>query len=213
MRKIVKQTPTKSFSGFVRRNSPKTWEQLPDDIRNEVRCTILATEQHYLSGYTERLLEIDDKSTHIDHYKKRDLFPTLTFEWDNLIVAEHSNAYGADIKDNNLKHKVKSVNDYLALIDPVHDDPHEYFSYLANGELIPKEGLSQQEKLKALHTIDCFCLNNEALVNERSALITSIIYLKQAGCDSDEIRTSLSVYSYPSVVEFFCSSGIFECLG
>lgn len=213
MRKIVKQAPVKSFSDFVKRNSPKTWEQMPDNIRSEIRCTMLATEQHYLSGYTERLLDVDDKSTHIDHFKKRDLFPALTFEWDNLIVAEHSNAYGADVKDNNPKHKVKSVNDYLTLIDPVHDDPHGYFSYLANGELIPKEGLSQQEKVKALHTIDCFCLNNEALVNERSALITSIIYLKQAGCDSDEIRTSLSAYNYPSVVDYFCSSDIFECLG
>lgn len=212
MRKIVKGSPVKSFSDFVKNNKPNSWSQLPVDVRHETCETIFVNEQNCLSGYTERLLEIDDPNTHIDHFRKRSLFSDLTFDWDNLIVAEHSSAYGADMKDNGKTTKVKTAADYSSLVDPVHENPHDFFDYMANGEMVPHYGLTKKDTYKALFTIDCFCLNNKALVEERAGLIKTLVNMKQYGYSATEIRGELTSYNYPSVVEFFCSSEIFDSL-
>lgn len=212
MRKIEKRKPIEMFGNFVRRNKPDNWSQLPNEIRMRVRKHIWQEEQLQLSGYTERILDIEDESTHIDHFRKRAFFPQLIFDWDNLIVAEHSNAYGADRKDNDANFRVRSVNDYDSLIDPVHDNPHEFFSYMANGEIVPCAGLADKDRDKALYTIRCFGLNHEALVIERQTVINAIISLKRGGMEARDVKECFQNSSYPSLVEYFCSSDVFDSL-
>ena len=125
MRKIAKEIPAKSFTDFIRRNKKATWEQFPPIERHEA-TELLAKEQLSLDGYTERLLKINDRNTHIDHFRKRSLFPKLTFDWENLILAEHSTEFGADAKDNFSKFRVRNKEDYQNIVDPVHDEPHDF---------------------------------------------------------------------------------------
>lgn len=208
MRQIVKETPAMSWKKAARRNVNATWEALTPGERRAAAET-LAREQHSWDGYTERLLRLDDKNTHIDHFRKRTLFPQLTFDWENLILAEHSTEYGADAKDNYSELKVRNKEDYQNLIDPVHEDPHQYFSYLMDGEMVPRAGLTEEERWKALFTIDCFCLNNMVLKQGRCDVIEAIRNLKNGSCDRDDIIDCLKDYNYPSVLEYFCSTEIF----
>lgn len=208
MRRIVKGIPVKSLMDFAKLNKKATWEQVAPKVRRDV-VEGLANEQLNLDGYTERLLELDDKNTHIDHFKKRTLFPQLTFKWDNLILAEHSMAFGADAKDNYSKDRVKRKEDYLMVVDPVYEDPHQYFSYLLDGAIVPKAELNEKEKQKAQYTIDCFCLNNIALKQGRCDVIEAIKSLKNGDCSSNDILNYLSDYNYPSVLEYFCSPEVF----
>lgn len=211
MRKIAKEIPAKSFTDFIRRNKKATWEQLPPIERHEA-TELLAKEQLSLDGYTERLLKINDRNTHIDHFRKRSLFPKLTFDWENLILAEHSTEFGADAKDNFSKFRVRNKEDYQNIVDPVHDEPHDFFSYLSDGEIVPKPGLDIDRLKKAKYTIDCFCLNNIALKQGRCDMIEAIKSLKNGNCSPQEIQDFLKGYNYPSVLEYFCSSEIFYML-
>ena len=84
---VKKTTPLKDFADFVRRENPQKWEDLHHNKKspNLYRDTKarLVDEQGGVSAYTEEPLSGD---AHIDHFRKRDMFPNLTFDWNNLFV-------------------------------------------------------------------------------------------------------------------------------
>ena len=99
MQKINKIGPTPDFSSLMRqKNKPKTWDDVPSDVRFKMKCFMLSREQNSLCGYTE--LPLNNDNSHIDHYKKRNLFPQLTFVWDNFVIASIDEEFGAKFKDN-----------------------------------------------------------------------------------------------------------------
>lgn len=194
MRRIDKGTPLPDFQrgtvGLTR------WGELQETRR--FRDHILSIEQKGLSAYTERQVELD--KTHIDHFCKRDLFPAKCFDWDNLLVAENDEGYGAKYKDN--KYKLNN-GDYNLIINPVVDDPHDYFTYMPNGDITPKCGLGDSDLQKAQKTIEVFNLNHPALVNERRTHWGYVEYYTQAGLSKLEILE----YSpaFPSLTEYITS--------
>ena len=150
MRKIDKSEPLRDFIDFVRRNKPRDWDKdVPSDLKRNVREHILYVEQNQWSAYTERKLDNNDASLHVDHLVKQQYCKSgQQFEWTNLFVDEHAGIerYGADFKDNSKKRVVKSLDDCLKLINPAKEDPHDYFSYAVNGEIMAKfEGYERRE--------------------------------------------------------------------
>ncbi len=134
----------------------------------------LFEEQKGLDAYTEEILSLDDKTTtHIDHFKKRAHHPELTFDWENLFLANHQNnkAYGADAKDNGTNKIEKDKYDDLIYPAAKKEDPHEYFTYSLEGEICPCEGLDDTRLKKAQFTIDTFCLNSPALLKSRNGIL------------------------------------------
>lgn len=199
MRQIKKGTPPQEFVDFVKKKKPKDWDciHLPENQKVYTICKDrLLQEQHCLSGYTERVLK---NNIHIDHFKKKDLFPKLTFVWENLILDEHNSNYGADFKDSNVK-----KDDYSFLINPNVENPHEYFTYQLNdGKIIPIKSLSEKCRKKAEFTIKLFNLNSSSLVQQRLDLINMItIFCKDAALDKKDIYMALKNKGFPSVVEF-----------
>lgn len=91
-----------ALAGFVRRKGLKIWEDYSGgdtESRShyvKLRDHISINEQDCLSAYTEKPLE---GNIHIDHFRKRSMYPTLTFCYENLLVDEHNVNYGADHKD------------------------------------------------------------------------------------------------------------------
>ncbi len=160
MRKINKGGAFQDFQHFVDNNHTSDWSDLDGNLRRNTRQHILENEQDYMCGYTEMLLVLDD--SHIDHFRKRILFSNLRFEWDNLIVAVKDSDFGANFKDNKIK-----LDDYSKILNPVVDNPHEYFAYTNWGKIIPKEELGETEKFKAQNTINLFNLNHKTLMNQR----------------------------------------------
>lgn len=114
---VKKTTPLKSFADFVRRENPQKWEDLhhnkkSPNLYHDTKAR-LVDEQGGVSAYTEEPLSGD---AHIDHFRKRDLFPNLTFDWNNLFVDGMSESYGARFKDKNIK-----KGDYALLISPAEE--------------------------------------------------------------------------------------------
>lgn len=201
MRKIHKQAPIQNYSDFVKKQKPKNWDDfhsLGQEVFEETRSTILTVEQFRLCGYTERPIN-NEKKSHIDHYRKRALFPKLTFDWNNFIVATIDEDFGAKYKDN--KYKI-TKEEYDQIFNPVVDNVQDYFEYTTWGEIKSKEILSDSLKAKALKTIEVFNLKHVSLTIERRNLIKII------SCYSDlskeEKIQSLKNNGFLSLLEQYC---------
>ena len=215
MRKIVKREPLPILSDYVRKHKPTRWEDVPFEIRANVREYILNSEQSGFSAYTERKLDGADESLHVDHFLKQQLCTVRErFEWTNLFVDEHagSEQYGADYKDNSKHSPVKSLKDNQKLINPSLEDPHDYFEYVANGDIVPKSGLNQFQKERADFTIKAFNLNG-SLANQRRDVLRMIAAYKLGNFTAEDTKTTLSLScSFPSLIEYFCHSEIWNCI-
>ena len=197
MRKINKRTPIPGFNGNNFNNSCNNWSDFHEDhkdIFEESRSVILTDEQNQLCGYTEIYIN-DLKDCHIDHYKKKSMFPELTFEWNNLIVATKDSNFGANYKDN--KSGIQK-NNYGNIFNPVIDNVENYFDYTTWGEVTPKTAISEVENQKAIKTIEVFNLNHNSLKDRRKNLISMIgSYGEIAKVD---ILTALDKLGFRSVI-------------
>jgi len=193
MRKIDKGDPMPSFSEFVSRNHPTKWEDAKE-VSRTWREYILMYEQHQLSGYTEEPLRLDD--SHIDHFRKQSLFNTLVFDWSNFIVDQKNDTYGARYKDNIVKTKA----DNEKLINPATEDAAKFFKYEINGKIDIADGLSENDKMRALFTINAFNLNESSLV-ERRKVILNIIMDSYNDLTDEMVLEALAAEGFTSVVE------------
>ena len=196
MRKINKFTPLPNFNGSNYNRNCTTWKdfhKLYKNIYEDSRWQILIDEQKQQCGYTE--LYIDNlEDSHIDHYKKRSLFPSLTFDWDNFIVATKDNNFGANYKDNNYSIQ---ANEYVDIYNPVHDGVEDYFTYTEWGEIEEIPG-------KVKKTVDVFNLNDDYLQKRREKIIKLIDGYKRGGLPLVDIKLTLQEYGFKSIVEQYC---------
>jgi len=195
MRKIDKQQPLKEFEQFRDQNPGANWGAFPSEIRINSRGQLLVEEQDCQCGYTEILLN-DDGDCHIDHYFKKGLDSSMTFGWENLIAASMDEDFGAKYKDN--KYSIKA-NEYQEIYNPVIHRPEQYFYYLQNGEIEPKNELEPPEKVKVKKTVEVFNLNASQLAKRRRDLIKQIRDTKQGGLDSVLIHQAFSNTGFKSV--------------
>jgi len=199
MRKINKLTPLPHFNGNNYNIDCKIWscKKCTDitfhkkykNIYEDTRWQILIDEQNQLCGYTELYIE-NLEDSHIDHYKKREHFPNLTFEWNNLVVATKDNDFGANYKDNTYQ---LEKTEYTSIFNPVTDSVEEYFYYDEFGMIREIEG-------KVKKTVEVFHLNDSYLKERRAKVIKLIDDYKKGGLSSTEILTELEQYGFKSVL-------------
>lgn len=163
MKQIAKQEP-QFFREFVEQNSPQLWEEISRKIGHDVRTYMLKKEQNFQCAYTET--RVEPENSHIDHFKKQSLYTNLIFEWDNLLTSCNNEAYGAKYKDKMVKNK----EDYQYLINPVLDNPHNYFNYAMTGDV-----LIDEHDEKASITRDFFNLNDYSLVEQRKQVAYQVM--------------------------------------
>lgn len=197
MRHIQRGEPLADFQRFVEKEQPDDWTE--DFVKAfhglyEICRNTLLEEQGGISGYTELPLE---KDIHIDHFRKRSLYPKQVFDWRNLVVDEKDKAYGAACKDK----MVQGCKDYDLLINPIMEDPHAFFTYQENGNMIPRMSLSREDRERADFTIKVFNLNHEVLRRKRMDLMMLVEDYRRGGLDWEEMKVSLSAYGFPSVLE------------
>ena len=199
MRKINKGNHSPLFDNFVTKNSPTNWNDIhaegdPQKAYEDTKLQILIEEQYQLCGYTEIYIN-ELINCHIDHYKKISMFPKLTFDWNNLIVATMGSDFGANYKDGNSKIK---KDDYKNIFNPAIDNIENYFYYTTWGEVTPKTAISELNNQKAIKTIEVFNLNHNSLKNRRKNLISTISsYGKMT---KEEILTALENSGFVSVI-------------
>lgn len=158
------------------------------------RRHILNHEQHGLSGYTEAPIRFE--KSHIDHFRKQDLYQTLRFDWNNYVVDSLDENYGAKFKDN----VVRTKADNERLVNPVVEDAQRFFKYELSGKMVPVDGLEEVEKQRADYTIDSFNLNEGSLMERRRMIINTVLDDFSDLSDEDVI-CALQSAGFPSVVE------------
>lgn len=136
------------------------WSEVVDAQKDEIR-TALFSMQGYFCAYCERTVTSqyghEDKTGHIEHYRRRKFFPQHTFDWNNLF-------YSCSNHDSCGKHKDEKIPagniDYKKMIDPCVDNPEDLFVFTTLGEIKPREDISPAQKERAEETIRVFGLNN-----------------------------------------------------
>lgn len=194
MRKIDKGEPMAEFEQFVRSHNPRCWEDSAG-ISRVWREYMLEFEQHKLSAYTELYL-LDLNETHIDHFKKRELFNDLVFNWNNLVVDSKDDSFGARYKDNH----IHSQLDNERLINPIEEDAASFFQYVSTGKMIPAEGLTDDERQRAQYTIEMFNLNESGLMDRRKSILNNDISAYN-GLSDEDVLQYLQELGFPSVIE------------
>ncbi len=201
MRSVNKGASLPSFANFAKTNHGNDWRKLPANIRRDCRLHMMQVEQGNVCAYTELILT---ENSHIDHFRKRDLFPNLTYDWNNLIVADSHEDFGAKYKDNGAG-RVTSVADNNKLIDPVTEDPEHFFRYMINGQIAAKLNLTDTEKERADFTISTFNLNHPGLIERRMVLIETVRNYLKNGLDEQTIKSCLQGQGFPSVVNIYAN--------
>lgn len=193
MRKLDKGAPILSFTEFVSKHHPTKWEEAKD-VSHLWREYILDYEQHWLSGYTEEPIRLDN--SHIDHFRKQSLFNSLVFDWRNFIVDSKNETYGAKHKDG----VVQTREDNEKLVNPAVEDASRYFKYELNGRIEVAERLSPADRARAIFSIKVFNLNESSLVERRRIIINTIMEPYKDLTD-DDIQEALAALGFTSVVE------------
>lgn len=197
MLKVNKDEEPDFLLEYKRKYSPKSWADYnKDGIRSKIKENILVLEQEEYCPYCEK--RIYDNEGHIEHIKPRDLYPKEFQNYNNLIVScDEKNSCG----------KYKGNNYSNNLINPVIDDPDEYFDYnIASGEIIPKNNdESSKEYIRAIYTIETLNLNCYELKEARKALIDILNVYRE---NYDEYNSYLQYFlddrqNFPSLIKLF----------
>lgn len=155
-------------------------------------------EQSGVCAYTELPLNTEKSTIHLDHFRKKSIFPRLRFEWNNLFAAVKDNRFGADYKDNLINGK-NEQHYYSVILKPQTPQLQSYFHYATNGEIEPSAGLSDIDTERAKATIEIFHLNEGELVSRRKTMMAQIG--SYSDLPEDVIRISFADSGFPSVVD------------
>lgn len=139
---------------------------------------------------------------HLDHFRKKSIYPLLTFDWSNLFAAVKDNHYGSDYKDNQIN-GTNAAHYYQLLINPAIESPEAYFWYSNDGKVHPKAGLTPTDFEKANTTIRLFNLNQSTLINRRRDLWQ--ILQSYQDLSTEVIASALKNYGFSFVISNYQS--------
>jgi uncharacterized protein (TIGR02646 family) len=176
MRQINKSEPNYFTIAKSKVELPKTKKAWEDENISKIRATlrgdILIEEQKLLCAYCEKAIDEDAKNSNIDHFKTRNLFPELTLEYSNLLVSCNTKGRCSNFKDTH----IKTREEYKYIVNPVFENPNEFFDYLPTGEIIAKNKKGQ-------FTIDIFNLQDISLVQCRLQIVKALEHFKELSLD------------------------------
>jgi uncharacterized protein (TIGR02646 family) len=175
------------------------WHELGEDekgFKTKLREYILLEEQNMLCAYCEQEIESDETSSNTDHFKKRDWCARETLEYNNLLVSCKNEFHCENIKD---KFKFTRCSEFDKMVNPVIENPNNFFDYGIDGDIFAKDGLSVIDKEKAEFTIKVFELNNISLQKDRAKIGESLNFYHDHGSKMDDVLQD--IINYPSFIK------------
>lgn len=154
MRKLDRASATEPACLKRYQHGRDNWSTLDRDHKEEIRQQ-LEIMQGRRCAYCECCLNVFGQ--HIEHFRRKRVYPQLTFEWRNLF-------WSCDCSDRCGHYKDHGAGGYNPddLIDPTSDDPDRYFRFYSNGTIAIREGLSEHEQHRAVETLRVFNLCPQA---------------------------------------------------
>lgn len=163
--------------------------QVLEDQRNECAYTGLWIGE----GTTQKV--------HIDHFRKKAIYPEKTFCWDNLFAAAKDLDYGSDYKDKRIHGpKTNAESQYQTFWSPLHANLSNTFWYRQDGMMEPVPELEGNDREKALQTIKIYNLNAPDLKNRRKGIINMLKGWK--GVSEEIIRESMKNVGFSFLIDF-----------
>ncbi|MDO4527579.1 MAG: retron system putative HNH endonuclease [bacterium] len=157
-------------------------------------CEMQANRCAYCEGVLEK------NTGHIEHFKKRSLFPELTFCWDNLFYSCLSEEHCGKKKDK----VIKTQENNLKLIDPCKENPEHFLVFSYDGVIAPRTNLSHEASLRANFTISALNLNEPKLVQQRKNILRQYEWLMQYSTEEiDDYLTTDVIKGLPYITAIY----------
>lgn len=205
MRKINKSIAnSKEFERWIASHKPADWPTFVRTHHDEYLSlrNKLAEEQCQVSAYTEKPL---NANVHIDHFRKRALYPKLTFDYRNLFVDHGSANYGAGHKDFILN-RCSDFDGPERIFNPSEEDFAESVDFNLRGAIIPRCDVSAEMAPRIQKTIAAFNLNHPELMSQRACVIENVrTYLGTGLFSDDDICLLLKDVGFFSTVQWALS--------
>ncbi|SDA11556.1 TIGR02646 family protein [Ruminococcus sp. YE71] len=151
MRNIIKTEVPDYWIKLRKKKPPLTFSELEPDFKKEklqLKDNMLKKEQFYICCYCCK--RIDEKNSHIEHFRSRDHFPNLDMEYTNMLISCTDNTCGMK----------KGSNDFPETLS--YSDWAHRFIYTIDGRIAPFE-----DDHVAQEAINILNLNEKSLVNIR----------------------------------------------
>ncbi|KYF87244.1 hypothetical protein BE17_46145 [Sorangium cellulosum] len=133
------------------RHGRHTWDNVDAADKAAVRAA-LDEMQGRRCAYCEG--DLDALGQHIEHFRRKHVFPHLTFAWVNLY-------WSCDQRDSCGRHKDHDAGPYNPddLLDPCVDDPDRFFRFRSDGTIDVRPDLSASDARRARETLRVFNLD------------------------------------------------------
>ncbi|WP_336018494.1 retron system putative HNH endonuclease [Fusobacterium polymorphum] len=166
MLKVKKRSEPEEFTKYKKKNKVVNWKDFTSEseIKKLLKEALLEEQENSCCPYCETEINLNDSQ--IEHIKPKDKFPELLIDYKNLIICCLENKRCGNSKANKW--------DEL-FIDPVTENPEDYFKYdIKTGKIISifKDGEKYE---KAEYTIDLLNLNDNRLCNIRRKYILEFL--------------------------------------
>lgn len=129
------------------------WDDITPIDKEEIRNT-LEQMQGRQCAYCEG--SVDELGQHIEHFRRKRIFPQLTFAWDNLLWC-----CGAHDSCGHYKDRRGSPYDINHLLNPCVHNPDNFFRFRTDGSISICRGLNQQDRMMAQETLRVLNLDPE----------------------------------------------------
>ena len=209
MLKVNKKDEPEFFSEFKKKEKPKDWKDLDFEIKKKLKKHMLENEQKIddksYCPYCEMIISSEnndlkeDKKCHIEHIKPKSKFPNLAFDYRNFLTSCSDK--------NTCGHCKQSDWDNKLFINPIEENPEEYFSYsIRTGKIIPKKEAGLEYE-KAIKTIEILNLNENKLCDYRKSYINQILNSIKNSRNNDEKIEIINYFDeLPTLKKFLIGS-------
>lgn len=152
MHKLDRPMPPNCLSSY--QHGRDNWGKVTPDHKSEIWLKLDEMQQHRCA-YCEAAIKTESSksNSHIEHLRQRRNFPQGTFLWGNLFGScKRQDSCGIH------KDGLPPYN-HQDLIKMDDENPENFLEFLADGNVVPINGLSQADKHRAEETIRVFNLN------------------------------------------------------